>query len=769
MRKFRSAAMKNFRPSGARALGILLAGACIPAYVSAAYGQTVQPQPVAASGQDADSMPSNSNASSDDIVVSAQKRSERVQDVAVSISAYGAQQLSQNNITVAVDLVKITPGVNVGGSYGGQSLEFGIRGVVQQDFSAQAESPVALYVDDGYFALGNAAGVGLFDLDHVEVLKGPQGTLFGRNATGGVINIVSRKPTFTPNGYFEIGYESYNDVKVQAAYGGPITSNLAFRVAANVERRDNYIKNIFPGGDNIGGLKRFSGRLHLLFNPTSNLQFLLTGYATRQKSAWGPYYSIATSNVTNSSGFVVNSILLPGQPVLGGMPTAGGSNLINDGVVRDHGNFNNLTGGTLKAEWDFGPTLTYIADYKSASTLTSINTLATTTDQFDSLPRSDVRNMTQELRLQGRSSRFRWFAGVYYLYVHAKVDPLKNALPTFGLVETDNVNEKTNSYSAFAQGEYDLTDKLRFVAGARITREKKVFDYFANFHQFLGAQDGAYPLGPLVGPARGSLHFRSSNLLVPLKAELEFRPVDGTLLYLSWNRGKKAGNFTAPYAASTTFPDSELSYNPETLTAYEIGAKSDLAGGAVRLNAAAFYYDYKDFQAFKAQDISFVVTNNKAREIGGEIDIRLKPTDHLELNLEGSYTDAKVYDVNINGLVYHKRDVPFTSKLKGTAAARYSWDGLGGTFSLRGDVNYTGGFYYGISNFSSTRVPGYYIENARLTWEDREGHWNISAFVNNISDKRYQTVGFDLSGYCGCSIQAYGINRTAGLSIRRTF
>ncbi|KMS58642.1 TonB-dependent receptor [Sphingobium cupriresistens] len=697
------------------------------------------------------------------IVVTAQKRAQNVQDVGITINAFSAETLVNAGITDATQLTQLTPALNLSGSYGGQVLSFAIRGVTQQDFSAQAEGPVAVYLDDGYMALNNSAGVGLFDLDHVEVLKGPQGTLFGRNATGGLVNIITRKPGDVADGYAMLSYGSYNDVRGEAAFGGPISDGIAFRVAGAVSSNGAYIKNLSPTGGDLGGGHGYALRGHLNFKLTPDAALLLSGYASKSYTSWAPYYVFASTSIVDGNGVEQNTVEVPGPTGVGSPTTAGGGRKVISNYAQDSGGSNALKGATAKLTVDFGPELTLQTDYKDAETRFLIDADGASS-LFNGDTRSRVRNFSQEARLFGKNQGWRWYAGAYYLHIDAQVDPNRSPFPASGGLVDDFNKLVTDSYSAFGQVEVDLDPRLTFVAGARITREIKDFEYRAEYYS---TDLSALPIADL-GPARTPYSGHRADWLYNGKVQLEFRPRPGVLVYAGWSRGSKAGNFTSPYAGSTTFPDSALSYKPETLNSYELGGKADLLDRVVELNGAAFFYDYKNYQSFQFIGLSSLVINRPAKTYGGEATISIRPVDGLTVMGGGSYTHNKIDDVPVGGVI-KDRVAPFTSKWQALASVAYNWPALGGTMSANANGHYTGPFYFSVSNFSTTRVAGYTTVDLRLSWSDAADIWKLSIFGNNIGQEKYRTVGFDLTGLCGCTQVGYGRPRWLGASVTRNF
>jgi iron complex outermembrane recepter protein len=694
-----------------------------------------------------------------EVIVTAQKRAQAAQDVPLTMQAYSAAQLQEFGVTQASDLAKFTPGLNTAGANAGQTLLFAIRGVVQQDFGGQAESPVATYVDDGYIATNTVVGVKLFDIDHVEVLKGPQGTLFGRNATGGVVNIFSKQPTDIYDGYAEIGYGSYDNVRAQAAFGGPLSDTVKFRVAALFEQNGAWVNNVSPVGQDVGADQDVAVRAHLEYEPSADTDILFTGYFSRSHYSWGPYFSLSTRTVDDSAGNIMNSVVVNQPTLLGTQPSDAARLTIDANDARDTGGQSRLAGGTIKATWNLGgPVLTSITDAKSAEDGEFVDDDGSPVSFINSSNNGFASSLSQELRLYGDQGSLRWYTGAFYLHIRAGMDPNRNWIYPANSRVDDWYTLRTNSYSGFGQVEYDLDSKWTLVGGLRVTQEKKNYQYNSEAFSLTGMD---------LGPSRTPYHGDESFTLVTAKGELDYHLAEHVLLYGGWNRGAKAGSFNAPFAGGTAYPDSGIPYKPEILNAFEVGEKSTLVGGTVQLNAAAFYYNYQDYQAFKLIGLSTQVQNNPAKVYGGELALLAHPVPHLTTQITASYTHDRVYDVSIGEPELLTRVAPYTSAWKWSALAKYDFKLPSGTLSVEGDVQHTGQFWFSLSNYDVTRVDGYDLLNARLTWTSDSGAWEVSLFGENLADKRYETVGFDLSALCGCTQVGYGRPRWLSGSIRR--
>jgi iron complex outermembrane receptor protein len=692
-----------------------------------------------------------------EIVVTAQKREQSAQDVGITLSVFSGDALARQGVVSAPDIAKLTPGVGISGSFAGQNVTFSVRGVTQQDFQAQSEAPVAVYIDEGYLAANNAAGIGLLDIERVEVLKGPQGTLFGRNATGGLVSITTRKPTDTLTMRGSLSYGSYNDVRAEAAIGGPLGENIQGRIAALYQHNDGWMKNLSPTGGDLGGKETVSVRAHLAAQPSDTINLLFTGYYSDVRMSWGPYSLLSTRSVL--TGGLPDAVIV-GQPTLFGEAPSNYKDLeVNANNAQSHGAFNKIAGATAKAEIDLGGIdLTSITDYKVLKYKLLLDDDASPVNFLDTTTTARVENWTQEIRLFKDLGGARLTGGFYYLHINAATVDLQRLFGLGGVQVSSPFGLKTNSYSGFAQTDIDLLSQVTLVAGFRATREKKDYRYDAFVQQFDGTA---------IAPGR-SYRGGGSDWLYSWKAQLEYRPSDDVLIFAGYSRGTKAGSFNAPFAGGATPIDAEIPYKAEKLDSFEVGAKTTLMNGLATLNGSVFYYDYKNYQAFKFVNFSTVVANNPATVKGAEVAFTLRPVDGFELLGGISYVDANVENVSISnslGAAVVDRRPPFTSKWQGTASARYAFPLSSGEMSLQGDVQYRSAFFFSLANSSATRVKGYTLLNARIAWTTDDERWEFAAFGKNLSDRRYRTVGFEASDFGGFTQVGYGDPRWLGVSV----
>lgn len=415
-----------------------------------------------------------------ELVVTAQKREENVQDVGIAISAYSGEQLRALGIGKSADIASFSPGVHISGSLAGQNTQFTIRGVTQNDFNDIVEAPNAVYLDEGYIAIAQGQSFAVFDIDRVEVLKGPQGTLFGRNATGGLVHYISHLPSLKKiEGYFDAKYGLQDSpstpgiLTLESAVGAPLGDKVAVRVAGRWNKQEPYLRNLYPlgavggspgsgAGANLGDDDTLSGRFTLLAEPTDRMQFILSANGSRSKVSTGPYQQKPTIAQYDASGELINvlnvrpgetraSIGVPGGP--GVINGDAGSDLNNDGVVGGAGEiygrpagadffgwidpdgadnlfssdfaFDNqghvsTWGVNLRAKFDItdAVTLSSVTDYKDYSKLLFIDVDAGPTNQLANYGNVDAKSETQELRLNGKADRLNWVAGIYYLHIN---------------------------------------------------------------------------------------------------------------------------------------------------------------------------------------------------------------------------------------------------------------------------------------------------------------------------------------------------------------
>ena len=688
----------------------------------------------------------------EEVIVTAQKRDQGLQDVGIAVTAFTGDQLRAFDATNSFDIAAFTPGVHISGSLAGQNAQFTIRGVTQNDFNDIVESPNALYLDEGYIAIAQAQTFALLDLERVEILKGPQGTLFGRNATGGVVSFFSKKPNFEEfEGFIQADFGQFDvpnnadRMSIEGAFGGPISENVAVRAALRYSKQDPYLENLYPQGQpefNVFGLPFFPigdpgegsgadvgdddtivGRFTVGFRPNDRLEITLSANYADSEVNTAPYQSKSTiAMVEEVNGFseVYNVIDTPaGETRLSiltqnGVDTGldgGGDGLVDspfgpgncaaiglcarmapgadffgyldpdgddftmssDFAFEDVGS-TEYSGINARVEYQLGSdmSLVSVTDTKSYEKTLFIDVDAAPVNQLANYGGMDATSFTQELRLSGGTERSDWVVGAYYLNIDTDSSNALKAPPNsiFGMIAlpADVVTMatlETDSYSVFGQYEYQMTDTIRLIGGARIMREEKDYEGVWGLTPSTGNDQISFDAGMYIPNAAGAgdPFFYQDDLSETFwtgKLQLDYTPNDDLLVYASVNRGVKAGSFNAALLGAYLGGggNAGVPYDEEVLTSYEVGFKSTLANGAARLNGSAYYYDYSDYQAFLFVGVGGNVVNLDAETYGAEIELQASPTDRLDLIVSASYVDAQVDDLPLrNGSPLPTRDV----------------------------------------------------------------------------------------------------------------
>jgi len=668
----------------------------------------------------------------EEVTVTAQKREQNIQDVGISISAFTGQQLEALGVKESFDIAAFTPGVHISGNLAGQNTQFSIRGVTQNDFNDIIEAPNAVYLDDGYIAVAQAQTFAVYDIERVELLKGPQGTLFGRNATGGLVHYLSRKPSFDKvEGYADVTfglYDSNADAmsrRVEAAIGGPFSERVAGRIAAMYNQHDGYLNNLYPkfapaglggaspgtgAGADMGDDDTYAVRGTLDFKASDDVLLRLSANYAHSKLATGPYQSKSTIGVVDANGELINvvntpanetrltmqgngdgganaidgsslapggGIGLPGRPVPGGDffgyidPDGKGLDTSGDFAFKNQGNIK-TSGVNGRVEWKLSDSvsLTSITDYKKYEKLLFIDVDSAPVNQLANYAGVDATSFTQEVRLAGSADHLRWVTGLYYLNIDNHSDnglkaPVNSIVGTFvAPVDIGVVSKlKTNSYSLFGQLEYDFTDKLTGIVGARAIREEKKFNTAIGVFPSQGnfsVNQGNFLPSPFGEGSPFFAQFDTSDNLWAGKLQLDYHATDSLLLYAGVNRGVKAGSFNAPLLGAYlgSGGNAALPYAPEKLLSFEAGFKATLQDGRTRLNGSTFYYDYSDYQAFLFVGVGGVVINADAQNYGAELELQTTPAKGWDAIFSVSWFDATVKDIPLrNGSPLPPRDV----------------------------------------------------------------------------------------------------------------
>lgn len=733
----------------------------------------------------------------EEITVVAQKREQNLQDVGISVSAFSGKQMKTLGWTSSEDVAAQTPGLTSSKTAGAAISQFNIRGIGQADFADHHEAPNSIYSDEAYVAAPGAAGFPMFDLERVEVLRGPQGTLFGRNATGGLVHFISNKPGEDFEGNLKATIGEFSQVQLEGAVSGPLSDSIKGRFAAYYEDADGYIENDIGSDLREQGL--FAARTMLQFDLSDKASLLVKVQGFSEDIDAGIYQS--TPSYTDANG--VNQFVPLNLDVYGG---GAGTDFYGyrdtDGdplsVQADNIGFikKDIYGTTWNFSYEFDNfTLVAITDYADVDTAYREDTDSGPFNQTIYNSEQDASQFSQEIRISGETDNMNWVTGVYYLDISgdyfAEFD-----LPTLagffdpatfpgdgsgsgegtGAAAKSNWSLDTTSWAVFAQGEWALTDKLSLTLGARWTEDSKdykllsgcveeaagacAFDGFASVGDIF--VDGVN-LGPAAADIPSAIKLDRDDSDWSGKAQLDFRPNEDALLYLSLSKGIKGGGFTTPLDG--LLAPSQLPYKPEELFAYELGGKLSFPMG--RLNASVYYYDYNDFQTFEFRGITSVVLNQDAKFKGAEIELALNPMDGLDILLGAAYLDADVLDIVTPAGMKDQQPIN-APEMKYNWLFRYELPMGDMELSLQYDGNWTDDRYFNIVNSPTVLSDSFALHNLRLGLSDSEGVWDVSVFVKNLSDEEYVSHTFDLT-VLGYTIQKYGTPRWAGVTFNYNF
>lgn len=676
------------------------------------------------------SLPAVAQTVSEEIVVTARKREESVQDVPIAISVIGAQQIKDMKLANVDDIAGILPNVvNSGGGQGGDT--FAIRGLSTTSNNPGFETGIGMYIDEVYIGRQFAFVTPIFDLQRIEVLRGPQGTLFGRNTIGGAISLTTLAPSDTFEASAQVSAGEYDLIEGGFRLSGPIGGN-GFRasLSAQIRERDGFLKDFATGAD-YNGQSSINTRASFVFEPSDTVRiraavdYYEDDNADSMMDIRGGALAAADPYPVSKRRIGTNFKSFGSRESLGGMvrldADLGWTNLVSISALRRH-----ETRGLL--DQDFS-----VADI-------SFTGRTEKQEQF-----------SQEIRLQSpASASFTYVVGAYYF--HEELDSITTAnlgADVLGSPETafTTADVNSDSWALFGNVEVDLSERLAIGGGLRYTAENKDLD----FAQTLSP--GAFLL-PLLGIAIEVPALRNSTDEGEWSgnAYINYKPTEDILAYASYSRGYKAGGFNATVIGTTP---SDLSFAAEFVDSYEIGLKTSWMNDRVRLNIAAFHIDYADKQEQSLVGTTFIVNNAASADSDGfEIELFAAPTDHLTIMGGIGYTDAK-YGTYLGCSVDGEGDPVACSgnrlqnapRWTASLAGRYEQpisDNLTGF--LGGDISYRDGAYV-----SSLNNPNYLHEkrtivNAQIGIEGAEGRWRLTFWGKNIFDNDASELSFDFLG-----------------------
>jgi iron complex outermembrane receptor protein len=759
----------------------------------------------------------------EDIVVTAQKRSERLSDVGMAITAATGDQLRLQNVRDVNGLVKIDPSFVVTESNYGAPV-YSIRGINYNDYSLSAAPTVSVYQDEVPFSYPALTKAATLDMERVEILKGPQGTLYGQNATGGAVNYIAAKPTSTLSAGADATYQSYNEFDFTGFVSGPITHTLGARVAFEMDRGGGYQRST-TRDDTLGSKNIYKGRATFQWKPTDGLKASLTlnGFRDRSENRTGQVFAFIPSRPQN----------IANVPGLSAVTVAPDNDRATDWFSGIKPKLNETFGQVSgRVDYDLGDavTLTYLGSYERYRQRDIAEPIGANIEQVI-YNNGDVSSLFQELRLGGKlaGNKLNWLIGANYardVVTQDQIQDSKGATPVYALYAATgkaqtafaNVARDVSVGKAiYGNLDFKVSPKLSLHAGGRYTwtdidhggctrdvngEAYAVTNYLeqalqkaAGINNFVPAvPGGCLTLGTDLTPTYLRQKLDEGNF--SWRVGVDFKPLTGTLLYATVSKGYKSGSF--PNITATTVSQ-ERPVVQESLLSYEAGVKSRLFGGVAEIDGSLFYYDYRNKQvAGRAVDpfglfgvFNLLINVPKSREYGAELGVKLRPTAGLVVNFQGTYLNSRVlgytpgYDgfgvlTNLQGSAYP--DAPRFAFLIDAQQNFGISDGLTGFV----DVNYrhrssalsalgtyggfssaaAPGFPAGTFTSPSTILPAYGLLGFRVGVESRDHRWHAQVFGNNVTNQYYFTHAQKFSDFV---TRFAGTPATYGVSVGYRF
>jgi iron complex outermembrane receptor protein len=710
----------------------------------------------------------------EEVIVTAQKREQAITDVSLSISAVTGDTARANGVARPQDIAFLIPNVDIKGSSQSEANPaITIRGIGMNNFNSNNNQSVGVYANDVFLSSPGMMSLSMMDIERIEVLKGPQGTLYGRNSSGGAINIISAKPTQEFGGFANISVGDYETVRFEGALGGGLSDTVSGRVSVLYdEQGESFHTNALTGTD-FGDSKNTGVRGQLAYDGdrlSANLMLTVMNQdvANRPFTHFGmfdaafsftPCAAVDAGGLDNASCFDLLGYQNPHDP-------EGFTHDFDPNRMDEYRTDSDVVNATLQLDYDFANdvTLTSITGFIEQDRFYGENTWSQPLEFFAVTHDEDMDQFSQEFRLSGSSDRIDWVAGVFYSQDQIVAFNEANSGDVFGALLgvspiTWNFDQNTTAWAAFGSVDWRLGDTWTLVTGLRYTEEEV---------DFTGGTFGYDIAGDVTFPFFATDNsFSDEN--ASYRVALEARPSDEFLGYLSVSSGFKSGGFNGDFNV-----DDPLIYDPfqsETVTAYELGGKWTLGGGIAQLDGAIFYYDYTDIQTVvpvPSPGIGFRLGNLDSADISGvDLDLQVLATENLTLRFGLGYVDTKVTD---SRAIYDGAELPNAPEFQGTAGARWEIP-IGSTWNiaLQADVKYTDSAFRTMPNNPQAFTDSYTLANARVVLHQPAGPWEFAVWARNITDESYFIEAFDVFDPLGATGKLAGTPRIWGVSANYSF
>lgn len=702
----------------------------------------------------------------EEVVVTAQKRAQSLQDIPVSVSALSDSDLEGLKLGTGADIAAHIPNLAVNQPYGeGTAPIFALRGVTTTDYSHTQSSPIAMYVDEVYKSVGALQSLQIFDLERIEVLRGPQGSLYGKNATGGAVNFIAKKPVFEEAAYLTLGLGNYSRQEAKGAFQtGLIDDVLATRMAFTYAKADGVTENKFPGGKDQGETDQWAFRVGFLYQPSENVDAYLRVSNSRST---GQNHGVYAGNIESWLGV-----------------DRTGLDFDENSSDRDVERVMENTSVALTVNWNVNAehSFTSITSYDEGQWLSPEDDDGMAIDLDHNDYNSEVRQYTQEFRVTSDySGPFNWIGGVFWGKDIVEADStlrlwnepalgvdLSTSFGTtgFGLNYTNDLTQIRTSAATYLHSTYALSDDLTLTFGLRYTEDDtKLDDYDAAYGATVPGEAPNFDIVTLTDANVPEVDFTDRN--TSGKIGLDWVVNEDIMTYVNYSQGYRSGAVNA----QAFFDPSEITtVDPEELEAWELGIKSQLFDNRVQLNGAIFRYDYTDQQYLDTLPGGLAVLRNaeKSQITGLELETTVQAAENLALRLGLGYTDGEIKELMLeDGTDLSGNELISTPELSVTASIDWGFLEVdAGTFSLHLDTSLSDDVYTDIKNTDRVALDDYWLTNGRLTFDSSDDSYTVSAWVKNLTDEEYLTYGLDLQQYAlGFDYFSRGIPRTFGLEV----
>ncbi len=713
-----------------------------------------------------------------EIVVTARRMAESLQDVPGSVSAFSEETLERIGATDSTSLQGIVPNLNiVQGRGSSNATNIYIRGVGQPDALQTFDPAVGFYVDDVYYSRIRGTQLDLFDIERIEVLRGPQGTLYGKNTIGGALKVITHRPSQERQTLLQGTVGNYNELDGRISVSGPLSDSLAGGISLFSATHDGYVTNPTSSAE-YNDRNVHAGRVALAWNPTTNVAVDWSADYSQEDNALVMGQPINTLTTL----FGVPLIVLPAEVPEYRFTATPSPGLPNSTKLTHQGTALNVAWNVTDAF-----SLRSITAYRDLENTDYVDIDATVLETGDVLVDVDQHQFSQEFQGTYEAGRTTFVGGLYYLqenivsHQEAYADDLLTGPGGFTFLRTIDDDLETTNWAAYANLTYAFTDRVNVSAGLRYTEEKK--DYARSTSTF-----SSFP-GVTADPAFAFVINHTWTDTSPM-ASVDFQATDNVLIYGRVARGFKSGGFNG----RANNPGEQAPYQPEVLTSYEVGMKSDWMDNSLRANLAVFYNDYTDFQARVSglttdpgtglPSPELTVLNAGSLDISGaELELSYQPVQALLLDAQIGYLDAKYGSFDDTRFVAFggSRDfqVPaFSPEWTTRLGALYQFDlASGGSLRLAGSARYRSRMALSVDNTpvnSNVEIDGlfqddYWVYDASALWTGSDGRLSVGVYGRNLADKAYRTDGQEFSSVGNIRTVYYGAPRTVSLVVTGRF